>query len=587
VDANGLGYSAFIGGTCTVVARQPGDAVYAPAEPVTRSWEIQRRPQTIVFRELGPRHVTETFNVSAFASAGLRPVVLTSDTPAVCTVSDIAGSQLEDFVTLHIGGTCTILARHTGDAVYLPAEDVRQSFQVLRQPQTIGFINPGPQRFGSPPVLLRVNAGLPVTLSSLTPQVCTVSDRTATLLAVGTCTILAQQSGNDRWEPAANVTFSFEVTGAIPDPPSGVQVAVNGAHVTLQWTPASTGPAADYFLVEVGDAPGRTTVLTWMTTRTRDVGLLPRGDHYLRVRGVNSAGMSAPSADVWARIAAAAPDAPAPPVGFTARVTGNTVSLSWRPGPTGARPDDYLLEVGSQRLIRDIATMPLPSTTTSLTFGGVPAGVYAARVRAHNVAGYTPPAQEIVVRVGEPGACTQAPAKPVLLTPVVADQTIALAWLEAPGTSPSFVLEAGSTPGQSDLLVTDLGAVTGIGATIGDGQYAVRVTPQSPCGVGQESEEAVLTLGGATPAAPTNLTAVPGPGGVMFTWTPPASGPAPTHYVLEAGVLPGTTVVNVPVGATPTIVVPNVPPGQFVARVRSVNASGAGAASAEITFTVP
>ncbi len=54
-------------------------------------------------------------------------------------------------------------------------------------------------------------SGLAVTYGTATPQVCSVSGSTASLLAVGTCSITADQAGDGTWLAAATVTQSFEV----------------------------------------------------------------------------------------------------------------------------------------------------------------------------------------------------------------------------------------------------------------------------------------------------------------------------------------------------------------------------------------
>jgi hypothetical protein len=467
--------------------------------------------------------------------------------------------------------------------------DSMQNFTltVNRSGQTITFPNPGAQIAGTVVALVATaSSALPVSFESLTPAVCTVAGASATLLGPGTCSIVARQPGDAGiYLPAPDVTQSFNVASAVPEAPTDVRVTVNDSLVTLEWTPASTGVPADYFAVEVGDAPGRTTVLMRLTRETTEVGLLPSGEYFFRVRAINKRGMSAPSGDVWARVASTR-EASAPPVGFAASAAGNTVSLSWRPADFGAPPDQYVLEIGSQRLARDLGQIVFPASATSVTVPNVPPGVYALRLRALNAVGYTPQAPEVLLRVGDQPACASAPERPIMLTPVISGHTVAVTWLEAPGDAPAFVLEAGSAPGANDLLTTNLGVQSGVAATLGSGGYAVRVVPQNACGDGDVSAEALLTIDGDVPGAPTDLAAVSGPGGVTFTWTAPATGPAATHYLLEAGVSASAPIVKIPVTGATTVTVPGVPPGQYLARVRSVNASGLGGASAVIVVVV-
>ncbi|CAK0740693.1 hypothetical protein CCP3SC15_100039 [Gammaproteobacteria bacterium] len=59
-------------------------------------------------------------------------------------------------------------------------------------------------------------SGNPVTFSSTTPSVCTVSGSTVTGIAAGTCTIAANQAGNTNYSAAAQATQNISVN--IVDP---------------------------------------------------------------------------------------------------------------------------------------------------------------------------------------------------------------------------------------------------------------------------------------------------------------------------------------------------------------------------------
>src|SRR5205085_2114788 len=54
-------------------------------------------------------------------------------------------------------------------------------------------------------------SGLAISFASTTPGVCTVSGNTVTLVAAGTCTIVASQDGNGNYLAAASVARSFTV----------------------------------------------------------------------------------------------------------------------------------------------------------------------------------------------------------------------------------------------------------------------------------------------------------------------------------------------------------------------------------------
>ena len=87
-----------------------------------------------------------------------------------------------------------------------------------RSNQTIQFTNPGTQGLSQAPFALSATAtsGLPVTFTSATPSVCSVSGSMVTLLAPGTCTIDADQAGDATYNPAQRAVQSFSIVAALP-----------------------------------------------------------------------------------------------------------------------------------------------------------------------------------------------------------------------------------------------------------------------------------------------------------------------------------------------------------------------------------
>lgn len=58
------------------------------------------------------------------------------------------------------------------------------------------------------------SSGLPVTLTSLNPEVCTVAGNTVTIVSAGSCTLLAEQDGDTQYNAAPRVSQTFTVAKA-------------------------------------------------------------------------------------------------------------------------------------------------------------------------------------------------------------------------------------------------------------------------------------------------------------------------------------------------------------------------------------
>lgn len=70
---------------------------------------------------------------------------------------------------------------------------------------------------------------------------------------------------------------------------------------------------------------------------------------------------------------------------------------------------------------------------------------------------------------------------------------VVLVWAGVAG-SQDYVLEVGSGPGLSNLLVAPLGAVTSLSAVAPPGRYYARIRARNACGSGPASNEIVATI---------------------------------------------------------------------------------------------
>lgn len=163
--------------------------------------------QSISFGALPAVSVGATAQLAVAASSGL-PVELVSNTPTICSVAGVAVTGLS-------GGVCTLGASQAGDAAYYPAPVVTADLAVSKLLQTIevGSVT-SPTVGGTVVVNATASSGLPVALSVTTPAVCTLTGNQLVGVAAGSCSLLAEQSGNDMFAPAAPVSRSVEVQTA-------------------------------------------------------------------------------------------------------------------------------------------------------------------------------------------------------------------------------------------------------------------------------------------------------------------------------------------------------------------------------------
>jgi hypothetical protein len=127
----------------------------------------------------------------------------------IATTSPQTGPAGKAFVFTQWSDGDTAISR-TVTAPSMPTSFTAK-FRVLLS-QTITFTAIPTQLVGTSATLsATATSGLPVTFSSATPAVCTVSQNSATFVAAATCTIRASQFGDSAFAPAPPVSQSFGV----------------------------------------------------------------------------------------------------------------------------------------------------------------------------------------------------------------------------------------------------------------------------------------------------------------------------------------------------------------------------------------
>lgn len=182
-------------GMCTIEASQAGDFRHLAAPEALQSFAVAKGLQKIEFTafpeglQLGATGAT----ARASSTSGL-PVAMQSLTPSICSLSE------EETVSALQVGACTIEAQQPGDSDWEAAPPVSRSFVVGKRSQGIGISSrpPSSATVGGPSYQVSTlsESGLPVTVVSMTPSICTVSGFAVSFIASGTCTIQALQPGD-------------------------------------------------------------------------------------------------------------------------------------------------------------------------------------------------------------------------------------------------------------------------------------------------------------------------------------------------------------------------------------------------------
>ena len=171
---------------------------------------------------------------------------------------------------------------------------------------------------------------------------------------------------------------------------------------------------------------------------------------------------------------------------------------------------------------------------------------------------------------------------PANLTATVTGSTVVLNWSAPAGPVTSYIIEAGSFSGYTDLAIFDTGsAITSIAVlNVPARIYLVRVRARNGADVSDPSNEITVTVAGsgctATLYAPFAVHASGAGASVSLAWDVPLIGCPPVEYVIEAGSSRGAAdLANFRTGSNqPRYDANGVGPGTYYVRVRSANELG-------------
>lgn len=196
-------------GTVVVTASQEGNINYNPALEVQQELVINKISQVISFEAIEEKVFGGTaFDLMATTTSDL-PITFTSSNVSVATINGKT-------VTILAAGSTIITAIQEGNSNYNAAQSIQQILTIKKANQTISFNAIDAKAYQDPSFTLIASAtsGLAITFTSSNTAVATVSGKDITIVAPGTTTITASQSGNENFNSAQDVQQIFTVNKA-------------------------------------------------------------------------------------------------------------------------------------------------------------------------------------------------------------------------------------------------------------------------------------------------------------------------------------------------------------------------------------
>jgi hypothetical protein len=228
LQANGGIYRVLVGNdSCELTSSTATLTVVDPA--------INTQPQSVTTNTLQ----SVTFTVGA-AGTGTLEYQWYKDGGEILGATD-SSYNIASTVTNDSGGYRAIV---TGDFGFVISDMATLTVNLSTQEITFAALDDkavGDPDFG---ISASASSGLPVSFTSLTPAVVTVSGTNVTIVGAGTATIRASQAGDANYSAAPDVDRSFTVTQATAQPTGLISVAAGqgtflgtpGATYTVQYT---------------------------------------------------------------------------------------------------------------------------------------------------------------------------------------------------------------------------------------------------------------------------------------------------------------------------------------------------------------
>lgn len=215
VSGDRLTSTGDVGSTCTVRATRLGDANYLPRDSAAQTVTVTQRAVQPGLEVVAPTIVYRTPTALASTGGAGSGAVSFGVSAAGDAGCSITAGELR--TTGGVGTTCVIFARKAESTNYLQASSPDLTVTVThRSAQEIDFTAPVDREFSTAPFVVSPlsDSGLGVTVSSMTPAVCSVTGNHVTTLLPGACSLRAEQGGDANVQSAPAVTRGFVISRA-------------------------------------------------------------------------------------------------------------------------------------------------------------------------------------------------------------------------------------------------------------------------------------------------------------------------------------------------------------------------------------
>jgi hypothetical protein len=184
------------------------------SEPVSFNYVPKKLTQTISVTGLpvSPNLVVGTPVNGNLGALGAIPTATGTANICSATIGENGALSISPLAK----GKCVVTVQAPATPGYNAATAKKLNFTVLGVAQTISFAAPANRAWSDESFDVEATASseLPVTLTSSTPLVCSISEESVSMLKAGVCTLKAVQAGNTGFEPAVAVTQSFTIAKA-------------------------------------------------------------------------------------------------------------------------------------------------------------------------------------------------------------------------------------------------------------------------------------------------------------------------------------------------------------------------------------